>query len=103
MNEIYLLFFSNVLTLFCQYNVFLQREDPLIHCLHDHLKQFLTLLMSRLIPVRHIKDCEFSDVQYKDRTFQFYDNVLSIGTTTRNRITELLDEGNVSPRQINQL
>ena len=39
-NEVYLLFFSHVLSLFVKYNRFLQREEPIIGAIYEQVVDY---------------------------------------------------------------
>ena len=55
MTEVYLYFFSGVLSAFKQTNLLLQREDPCMHLLHSQLKRFLLQLAGTFMSVTEIK------------------------------------------------
>ena len=56
MTEIHLFFYQSILQLFINFNMFLQREEPLIPLLYDQMVSFLTKLAGRFMPVSTIKE-----------------------------------------------
>lgn len=42
MTEVYLMFFQSAITMFSNFNRFLQREDPLIYLMHAQMESFMT-------------------------------------------------------------
>lgn len=69
MTEIHLLFYQSVLQLFIHFNMFLQREDPLIPVLYDQMVSFLTKLAGKFLPVAAIREAEgdFYTIEYEDQ------------------------------------
>ena len=49
MTEVYLMFYQAVLQVYVKFNMFLQREDPLIPVLHNEVNSFLKKLFSSLL------------------------------------------------------
>lgn len=46
---VYLLFFQSMLQVFNHFNVFLQREDPCIHLVHDHCESLLRKILGKIM------------------------------------------------------
>ena len=55
MSEVYLMFYQAVLQLFVHFNLFLQRDDPLIPVLHSEVNGFLKKLLTRFIKVAAVQ------------------------------------------------
>ena len=72
MTEVYLLFFQSALQSFIHFNLFLQREDPLIPILYEQIHSFLTKLASKFMPVLAIKETngDFESLDYKNQHSQ---------------------------------
>ena len=70
--ELYLLFYQSALQVFLHFNMFLQREDPLIPIIHKQIISFLTKLATKFLLVSTIKAAkgDFSSMPYKDSTKQ---------------------------------
>ena len=68
MSEIHLLFYQSVLQLFIHFNMFLQREDPLIPVLYDQMVSFLTKLAGKFLPVAAIRAAkgDFYTLKYRE-------------------------------------
>ena len=56
MTEIHLLFYQSALQVFVHFNMFLQREDPLIPVIHDEMIKFITKLTSKFMPATAIQE-----------------------------------------------
>ena len=70
--EVYLLFYQSALQTFIQFNMFLQREDPLIPMLCEQIQSFLTKLASKFLPVSVIKQAngDFHSLNFTDENNQ---------------------------------
>ena len=66
MTEICLLFYEAVLQTFIHFNLFLQREDPLIPVISEQMDSFLRKLASKFVRVDAIKAArkDFTVLQY---------------------------------------
>lgn len=66
MTEICLLFYEAVLQTFVHFNLFLQREDPLIPIINEQIHTFLRKLASKFVSVDTIKAVgeDFTELQY---------------------------------------
>ena len=56
MTEVFLLFFQCALPVFNHFNLFLQREDPCIHLIHEHCESLLRKVLGRLVKPEAIRD-----------------------------------------------
>ncbi len=72
MTEVHLLFYQSVLQVFVHFNMFLQREDPLIPVIFEQMNSFLTKLASKFLPIAAIRavDEDFFTLKYKERSDQ---------------------------------
>ena len=72
MTEVYLLFYQSALQVFVHFNMFLQREDPLLPIVCQQMDSFLCKLASKFLRVPIIKAAkkDFSTVQYIERENQ---------------------------------
>lgn len=69
MTEIHLLFYQAVLQLFVHFNMFLQREDPLIPIIYKQMNSFLTKLAGKFLPVSSIRGAkgDFFNLKYQEK------------------------------------
>ena len=74
MTEVYLLFYQSSLQSFIQFNMFLQREEPIIPFIHEQMRSFLRKLASKFVTLQEIKDVNENFSQLK---FENQDNQLS--------------------------
>ena len=72
LTELHLLFYQSALQVFIHFNLFLQREDPLIPIIYEQMNSFLTKLASKFLPISAIKaaDGNFFTLKYKEREDQ---------------------------------
>ena len=54
--ELYLLFFQSSIVTFTNFNKFLQREEPLIYIIYDHMQTFMNKLASKFIKLNVIQE-----------------------------------------------
>ena len=70
LTEVYLLFFQAVLPCFTHCNLFLQREEPLVHVLHSQLTKLLQKLLGKYVKPAVLADNlragGLSEVDYKN-------------------------------------
>ena len=120
LTELYLLFYQAALQVFLHFNMFLQREDPLIPIIHKQIASFLTKLATKFLLVSTIKAAkgDFCSMPYKDSAKQlsgdiyiicnirllnfcicFVDDDIFIGLITRQRLNKLFREGDLSPTE----
>ena len=92
MTEVYLLFYQSSLQAFIQFNMFLQREDPIIPVVYDQTTSFLQKLASKFHTVAAIKEAngDFSSFDFKKPKFQHPDNLLFIAFVIKYDFTNLL-------------
>ena len=125
MTEVYLFFYQAVLQLFITINKLLQREDSILPIMHAQFYLFLKKLLGRFVNIAVIQSAEddLTQIDYADTANQlpgqqytqgcsivkcinlnsyFYplDRNLFVGMTTSQLLRKLLDEGDVSPRQV---
>ena len=56
MTELYLLFFQSNITTFTNFTKFLQREEPFIYSIYDHMQTFMNILASKFIKPNVIQE-----------------------------------------------
>ena len=55
LTEVYLLFHQSVLLVFNHFNLFLQRDGPCIHLVHDHCQSFLKKVLGKFVQTEVIE------------------------------------------------
>lgn len=72
MTEVHLLFYQSALQVFVHFNMFLQREDPLIPVIHDEMIAFVTKLASKFMPVAAIRavNTDIYDLEFTEKDNQ---------------------------------
>ena len=85
MTDIYLLFYQSVLQQFINFNVFLQREDPIIPVVDEQTTSFLQWLGTKFLKFADIRHAnrDFSSINFKEMELQHPDNALFIGCGTK--------------------
>jgi hypothetical protein len=78
MTEVYLLFDQSSLQAFIHFNMFLQREDPIIPVVYEQTTSFLQNLAGKFLTVAAIKEAkgDFSTLDFKDPKFQHPGKIL---------------------------
>ena len=56
MTELYLLFFQSSIVTFTNFNKFLQREEPLIYSIYDHMQTFMNKLAGKFMKPNVIQE-----------------------------------------------
>ncbi|XP_053267948.1 uncharacterized protein LOC128425383 [Pleuronectes platessa] len=101
MTEVYLLFYQATVPTFTDFNLLLQREQSAIYLLHDEMVKFVRKLCSKfMVPAAlqcHEEPCE---IAYKEKANHLPGKKLNIGFTTRATLNRYLDEGDITPRQV---
>ncbi|KAK6324660.1 hypothetical protein J4Q44_G00040020 [Coregonus suidteri] len=101
MTEVYLLFFQATVPTFTSFNLLLQREQSSIFLLHDEMVKFARKLCSKfMVPAAlqcHEEPCE---IAFKEKANHLPGRKLNIGFTTRAKLNRLLDEGDITPQQV---
>ncbi|XP_069080250.1 uncharacterized protein [Pleurodeles waltl] len=102
MTEIYCLFLQSALPAFVNFNLLLQREDPVIHLLHDAIVDLLALLLSRayLGQVVHsfMKNPEASLPDLNSCDYHIPDSSLYLGIGVRGKLKSMLEMGIIEPQ-----
>ena len=100
LTEVYLLFYSSIMPSFTTMNKFLQREDPCIYLVHDQLQKFIKQLMSKFITLGAIKSAnklaEVDITKHKDKSLMF------IGISTKGKLSNLFNDGDISQNEKNK-
>ena len=68
--EIYLLFYQSVLQVFIKFNLFFQRDDPLIARLHGSIQQFLRNLGCKFLTVAALANSEPKEIEFENPRYQ---------------------------------
>lgn len=94
--EIYLLFYQSVLPVFNRFNLFLQREDPCIHLVHDQCESLLKKILMKFIKPSVIRNATaLADVDICTEN-HLTDPDMFIGFVTRQKLLKLEREGDIS-------
>ena len=77
MTEVYLLFYQTALQTFVHFNMFLQREDPVIPVIYEQTNSFLQKLASKFLTVQTIKAANgnYTTLQFKEPAVQHEGNI----------------------------
>ncbi|XP_038058954.1 uncharacterized protein LOC119730226 [Patiria miniata] len=87
-NKLYCLFLKQTIPLFTHLNLELQKDEPMVHVLHDKLNGFLKNIMLRFVKPVIIKTSpDLKECQYKDPTNQRPDADLMLGQEVRDFIS----------------
>ena len=121
MTEVYLLFYLSALQLFVNFNKFLQREDPIIPVISVQMTTFVKKLFGKFVTIQAIRDAanvtlvnfcrdkQLPGIIYIGRSsfehglktvIYFLDMGLYIGITTKQVLSHLQNDGDISPLQI---
>ncbi|KAM7404155.1 hypothetical protein PAMA_004539 [Pampus argenteus] len=101
MSEVYLMFFQATIPTFTNFNLLLQREESAIYLLHDEMVKFIRKLCSRFMLPAALQGHEDPyEMAYKEKANHLPGERLNIGFTTRAKLNRLLDEGDISPQQV---
>ena len=100
--EVYLLFYQSVFPLFTRFNKLLQRDDPVIYLLYSQMATFLKRLMTRFVKPEVVVAAgeDMTKINHCESSSQLEDRKIYIGIVTRSQLSKLLDEGDVSPREV---
>ena len=101
MTKVYLQFHDSVLPLFCNFNQFLQREEPLIHLVFGEMSSFMRKLFGKFVKIEVIRDGLpiVGDVDFEQPVNQLPDEQIFIGQDTKNLLESLEVIGDISPLQ----
>lgn len=106
MNEIHCLFLQACLPTFINFNLLLQREDPVFPLMHEAIVDMLLVLLSRVMKpeclsvFRAQPALPFSE-HVENVENQLDDSHIFIGFNVRGKLRKLLDDGTISPKQHN--
>ncbi|XP_078538685.1 uncharacterized protein LOC144823755 [Lissotriton helveticus] len=102
MTEIYCLFLQSSLPAFVNFNLLLQREDPVIHLLYDAIVDLLALLLSRAyvgqVVQSFMKNPEASLPDLSSCDCQIPDSSLYVGIGVRGKLKNMLEMGIIEPQ-----
>ncbi|XP_056457345.1 zinc finger BED domain-containing protein 5-like isoform X2 [Gadus chalcogrammus] len=101
MTEVYLLFFQATVPTFTTFNLLLQRERSSIFMLYDEMEKFVRKLCSKFIVPAALQGLEEpGDIAFGETANHLPGRKLNIGFTTRAKLNRLLDEGDITPQQV---
>lgn len=99
MLELALLFQTSVISMFTNFNLLLQREEPTIHLLKPAMEHLGKQLAGRIVEPRVLKDVtSVSDLNLDDSSIYKSPNTLFIGFTTKCTLNKLLNDGTITER-----
>lgn len=98
LTEVYLLFHQSLLPTFTHVNMFLQKEEPLIHALQPQLISLLKKILGKFLKPSVIAESidSLTSIDYKNIANQVIDAELVIGYVTKQKIRKLYDDGDIS-------
>ena len=68
--EMYLLFYQSVLLTFIKFNLFLQRDDPLIARLHGSIQIFLQNMGCKFLTVTALPNSDPREIEFENPRYQ---------------------------------
>ena len=74
--EIYLLFYQPVLQVVIIFNLFLQRDDPLLACFHGSIEHFLRNLGCKFFTVAALANSDPKEIEFENPRYQKEDKLL---------------------------
>ena len=96
MTEVSLFFRQSLLPVFNHANKFLQREEPLIHTLHQQLYSLLKKVLGKFVKpsvlVESIQKESLLPLNFHDPSIQVNDCDLVIGIVTKQTLQKIFDE-----------
>lgn len=97
------MFLQAVLPIFTHANQFLQREEPLIHVLQPQLLKMLKNILGKFLKpailADYLRKGRLSSVLYTNSDNHVDRDKLVIGFSTKQRISQLLSNGEISENQ----
>ncbi|XP_078538683.1 uncharacterized protein LOC144823754 [Lissotriton helveticus] len=97
MTEIYCRFLQSSLPAFVNFNLLLQREDPVIHLLYDAIVDLLALLLNRAylgqVVQSFIKNPETNLPDLSSCDYQIPESSLYVGICVRGKLKSMLERG----------
>ena len=102
--EVCLLFYQAVLPMFTSLNIFLQRDTPCVHLLHNKLDSFVNKLFGKFLKISVIRiakeEGNLIDVDFHSTVNQLADTHIFVGFMTRQSLQKLLNDGYVSSSDV---
>ena len=89
LTEVYLLFYQSVLPVFNHFNLFLQRDGPCVHLVHDHCQSLLKKVLGRFVQTEVIKAAHSLSEVNINIDSQLSDRHIFIGFLTRQTLAKL--------------
>ena len=97
------MFFQSILPSFTHANMFLQKEEPLIHVLQAQLTKLVKTILEKFVKpsiiAESIRNKCLSSISFANSENQLDWESLVIGFITRQTLSKLLHEGEISERQ----
>jgi len=104
LTEVYLMFLQSNLPTFTHMNLFLQRDEPLIHILLPQLTKLLTRVLGKFVKssvlAKAVADRKLTEIDFKSLQNQVDDVDLGIGMITKKTAHDLFDEGDITAHQL---
>lgn len=97
--EVYLMFYQSVIPAFTSINLFLQRESPCIHLVHDKLESFIRNILGKFVKVsvlQHLDNENLITCDFSSEENQLNNSQIFIGFTTRLTLNQLVHDGSIS-------
>ena len=95
-----MLFHSLAIYLFMDFNLLLQREEPTIHILKSAMEKLGKKLAKRIMIPEKLRDISsITDIDLESPDNFKGAKILYVGTVTKNTLTELLNEGDITAPQ----
>ena len=99
LTKVHLEFFSSALQLFAQYNLFLQRADPLARKVYPVTKSLLEKFCMRFIESAVMEGAEIDETMIDDEVNYLPLEETCLGFATMNLLGDLLNNGDVTDSQ----
>ena len=91
---------SSAMSLLAHFNLLLQREEPTIHILKSAVQNLGKTLATRIMIPKKLRDISYiSDIDLESPDNFKDTNTLYVGTVTKNTLTKLLNEGDITALQ----
>lgn len=104
MNEMHCLFLQACLPAFINFNLFLQREDPVIPLMHEAMIDLIVTLIGRVLKPDVVAEFRLQPTagfaqQVVNAQNQLHDDQLFLGFIVRGKLLTLLDGGAISQKE----
>ena len=93
------LFYQSVLSIFNQFNLLLQREDPCIHLVHDNCESLLRNVLGKFVKTEAIATANCLSEVNTDTSNQCTNENILVGFVTEQMLQQLEQNGDCSPSE----